>query len=189
LLHPYLIVGVANTKTSRGEVAMSRKIIQLLKYASFIILSTSVYGLAMYFVYTWLAGYSLLLAYLGNLVLIIIALVWDEANFKMYDSIIESKKALEEVKGSRFFRYVLDSFISFKAALYLYYVLIMIFSQIVNAYPALVHENIGSFVSANEYSILLLIAVDLFSGQFSKDRKRAGEVLKRFENAWDEESG
>ena len=166
---------------------MSKKVIQIAKYASFIVLSATVYGLIMYLVYTWLAGHSLLLAYLGNLALIIVALVWDELNFKTYESLIKSKEALKELKGSRFFRYILESFISFKAALYLFYVLIMVFSKIIESYPALLNEGLGSFIAANEYSILLLIAVDLFSGQFVKDRKRAGAVLKRFERAWEEE--
>jgi hypothetical protein len=157
-----------------------------MKYASFIVISTSIYGLAMYFVYTWLAGYSLFLAYLGNLALIIIALVWDELNFKSYDSIMQSQEALKELKGSRFLRYLLDSFISFKAVLYLLYVFIMLFSQVIDAYPTLIHEGFGNFITANEYSILLLIAVDLFSGQFSKDRKRAGAVLEKFEKAFKE---
>jgi len=166
---------------------MPKRFIQILKYASFIILSNTIYGLAMYFAYTWLVRYSLLLAYLGNLVLIIIALVWDEANFKTYDSLLASKEALDELKNSRFFRYIMDSFISFKASLYLFYALIMILSFIVVSYPTILPESLGSFIAANEYSILLLIAVDLFSGQFTKDRKRTKAVLERFEKAWDEE--
>ncbi|MCL2757633.1 MAG: hypothetical protein FWD43_06110 [Coriobacteriia bacterium] len=168
---------------------MLKKLIKIIKYVLFLLLSTTLYGLAMYFVYTWLVGYSLLLAYLGNLILIIIALVWDESNFKLYDSLVKSKDALKELKNSRYFRWILDSFISFKAALYLFYVLIMVFSQIINAYPTLAYESLASFIAANEYSILLLIAVDLFSGQFVKDRKRMSSVLERFEKAWKEEEG
>lgn len=163
---------------------MSEKIIRIIKYASFIILSAFVYGFVMYLVYSWLSGYSIVYAYFGNLVLIIIALVWDEANFKMYDKMLQSKEAIKELKTSRFFRYILDSFISFKAALYLFYVVIMIFSKIIISYPALVNQDLSSFIAANEYSILLLIAIDLFSGQFVKDRKRAGAIMEKFEKAW-----
>ena len=166
---------------------MSKKFARGMKYASFVVLSTFVYGVVMYFVYTWLAGFSLLLGYLGNLALIIIALVWDELNFKSYDKMVQSKEALAALKGSRFFRYILDSFISFRAALYLFYVVIMIFSQVLGSYPALASGGFASFISANEYSILLLIGVDLFSGQFVKDRKRAAAVLEKFEKAWNEE--
>jgi len=160
-----------------------QKVAQLLKYASFFLVSTTVYGLLMFFAYIWLARYSLLLAYLGNLVLIVIALVWDEANFKVLDSLMESKEAVAEMKTSRSFRWILDSFISFKAALYLYYVLIMLFSQVLHSYPTLVHENLVSFINANEYSILLLIAVDLFAGQFAKDRASARAMRAKFEKA------
>ena len=160
-----------------------QKATQLLKYASFFLVSTSIYGLAMFFAYIWLARYSVLLAYLGNLVLIIIALVWDEANLKVLDSLTESKEALLEMKKSRSIWWVLDSFISFKAALYLYYVLIMLFSRVLQSYPTLVHENLVSFINANEYSILLLIAVDLFAGQFVADRVKARAIRAKIEKA------
>ena len=166
---------------------MSKKIKQIIKYAVYIIVSTSVYGLIMYLAYTGLAGFSLLLAYLGNLVLIIVALVWDELNFKVYDSLMHSKQTLEELKTSRTFRYIFESFISFKAALYLFYVLIMILSQIVGHYPTFMPDNLASFIAANEYSILLLVAVDLFSRQFKKDRKRAKAVYRKFEKAWSDD--
>jgi len=166
---------------------MSKKIIRIIKYAGFLVLSTALYGLVMYFAFTWLSKYSLILAYLGNLVLIVVALVWDEANFKTYDSLLHTKEYLDQLKDKRYFRFLLDSFISFKAALYLYYVLIMIISQVITSYPTLLPETLGNFFIANELSILLLVAVDLFTSQFEKDRKRSAEVLEKFEKAWSED--
>ncbi|MCL1890594.1 MAG: hypothetical protein FWG00_00950 [Coriobacteriia bacterium] len=163
------------------------KLVRILKYAAFLVISTGLYGLAMFLVYTWLSGYSLLLAYFGNLVLIILALLWDEGNFKMYDRVMQSKEALAELKESRAFRFTLEGFISFKAALYLFYVLILVLSHVVAAYPNFMPDILANFITANEYSILLLIAVDMFSGQFAKDRKRASAVLQRFEKAWNED--
>lgn len=163
---------------------MQTKLIRVAKYAAFLLVSTGLYGLAMFGVYTWLSGYSLLLAYFGNLALIIIALLWDEANFKMYDKVLQSKEALDELKNSRVFSFTLEGFISFKAALYLFYVLIMVFSRVIATYPNLIYESVSSFIIANEYGILLLVAVDMFAGQFAKDRKRATTVLEKFEDAW-----
>ena len=73
----------------------------------------------------------------------------------------------------------LDSFVSFKTVLYMFYIFILIFSQIIDFYPALVGENIGNFISANSYSILLLIALDQVIGQFSKDRERVGKISEK----------
>ncbi|MCL1797289.1 MAG: hypothetical protein FWG24_03130 [Eggerthellaceae bacterium] len=171
----------------RQKGTTKMRFMQGFKYAAFLLISTGLYGLAMFFVYTWLSRYSLLLAYFGNLALIIIALLWDEGNFKMYDKVMQSKEALAELKESRAFSFTLEGFISFKAALYLFYVLILVFSHVVAAYPNFMPESLASFITANEYSILLLIAVDMFSGQFVKDRKRASAVLGKFKEAWSEE--
>lgn len=119
---------------------------------------------------------------MANLGLIILALVADEYAFKIYDAAMQSKKAINELKKSRLFRFHLDAHISFKAILYLFYISIMIFSQIVDAYPTLVSENLRNFIVANEYSILLLIALDLFSGQFVKDRERVKRLSEEFED-------
>jgi len=129
----------------------------------------------------WLAGYSLLFAYLGNLVLIIFALLSDHITFSVYDSAMQKKENIDVFRKSRFIRFHLDSFISYKTTLYMFYILILLLSQIINAHPTLIDEGIRNFISANEYGILLLIAVDLLIGQFSKDRIKAKEFKKKVE--------
>jgi hypothetical protein len=159
---------------------MSNKINRIIKHILYVAFAGILYGLVMYFVHSWLASYSLLYAYLGNLALILLALAADELTFKMFESVMQSEKQLAELKNSRFFRFFLDAFISFKAILYLFYISIMIFSQIIVSYPALVNESLGNFIHANEYSILLLMAIDLFSGQFSKDKERVKKLSVTF---------
>jgi len=144
------------------------------------------WGFLMYFAFEWLAGYSLLLAYLGNILLIIVALAADELTFSMYTRAFQSEAALRELEKSRFFRLFLGAFVSFKAILYLFYILIMLLSQIVTYYPTLVHENVTNFIVANEYSILILVAIDLFSGQIRIDKKRRTRLSKEFENRLNE---
>ena len=55
---------------------MSEKIKKIVKYVLYALTSNVIYGLLLFFVFTRLAGYSLLYAYLGNLALIIIGLIF-----------------------------------------------------------------------------------------------------------------
>jgi hypothetical protein len=82
-------------------------------------------------------------------------------------------------------RWILDNYVSFKTALYLFYIIILIVSQIIEFNPALVDEELGVFILASRYSILFLMAFDMLIGQFSKDRdntkKLSEELRKHFE--------
>ena len=160
---------------------MLNKLKQIIKYVLYILFGSVIYGIILFLVYTWLAGYSLVLAYLGNLALIIIAIVSDNLAFKVYDSAMQTDKHVEEFKKSRFLRFQLDSYISFKTTLYMFYIFILFFSQIINANPILLNQDLLNFISANEYGILLLIAVDLLIGQFKKDREKSTEYQKKIE--------
>ena len=160
---------------------MPNKIKQIIKYVGYIIFGGVLWGLFMYFIYTWFVGYSLLLAYLVNLALIVIALVADVYTLKVLEKAMQSKELLKEMEKSRFIRFYFDAFISFKAILYLFYIAIMIFSQVIDYYPTLTPDSLGSFIVANEYSILILIAIDLFSGQFSRDKHKRKELSEKLE--------
>ena len=172
-------------KTRTGVRSTSNKIKKIIRYVIFALISNVLYGLLLYFVFTWLAGYSILYGYFGNLMLIIIGLVWDEQNHKLW----QSEKLLTEIQantldatlGKQMLRLYLDAFTSFKTILYLFYIFILVFSQIIDFIPTLVNENIANFISANTYSILLLIAVDQLIGQFSKDRERMKRISAKLE--------
>jgi len=166
----------------RGKFLMSNKIKKILKYLSYILASNIIFGCIIYFTYTWLVGFSLLYAYLGNLALIILGLILDELAFKTYQSekfvtAVKKEHRKEIEKNYRIIQWQMDNFVSFKATLYMFYVLILIFSQIIEFYPTLVGENLENFILANSYSILLLIAFDQIIGQFSKDRRKAKDIL------------
>jgi len=160
---------------------MQDKFKRAVKYVLYVVFSSGLYGVILYFVSTWLAGYSLLYAYLGNLVLIIIALASDNATFKVYESVMQSKKHVEELRKSRFLRFQLDAFVSYKTVLYMFYIVILLFSQIINSGLLLINENLMNYISINEYGILLLIAVDLLIGQFTKDREKSKYFKEKIE--------
>ena len=160
---------------------MLSKFKKIIKYVLYFIYGSVIYGVILFLVYTWLAGYSHVFAYLGNLALIIFALATDDYMFKIYDTAMQTKKYVEEFRKSRFLRFQLDSYISFKTTLYLFYIFILFFSQIINSSPALLNQDFLNFVSANEYGILLLIAVDLLTGQFKKDREKSRIYMEKVE--------
>ena len=122
-------------------------------------------------------------AYFGNLTLIVLALVVDEIILKSYHSMIRSEKYAEQLVKDPFFRFSLDAFVSFKTILYLFYILILIVSQMAEFNPTMLSGDLESFISANKYSILLLIAVDRLISQFPKDREKiavlSAEIKKR----------
>jgi len=164
-------------------------IIRLSRYILCALIANAAYGVLLYFVFTWLAGYSLLYAYLGNLALIILILAIDEYTHKILQSekfIMKLKKEKDPEKSYRSLEWGLSNFGSFKTDLYLFYVFILVFSQIIEFHPSLVGDNLGGFIRANSYSILFFIAFDTLLGQYSKDRKRMKEILATIKKSLDE---
>ena len=170
---------------------MGNKIKRIFNFIWFFIYSNVIYGLIVYFVFTWLSGYSLLLGYFGNLVLIILGLVLDACIFKELQSkelVQKLKKEKNPEQASRFLKLVTDNYVSFKTTLYLFYLIILVFSQIISFYPTLFGENISNFILANNYSILFLISFDMLSKQFSKDRAKMKSISENLAKSMDEEN-
>ena len=114
---------------------MSKKIIQIIKNLLYALISNIIFSFILYGTYTWLAGYSLLYAYLGNIALIIFALVLDEFTLKSIQSAIQSKKLVTKMDKDASLLFM-DVFISFKTVLYIVYIFILILSPIIDFYPA-----------------------------------------------------
>ncbi|MDR2532898.1 MAG: hypothetical protein LBC82_08685 [Oscillospiraceae bacterium] len=168
---------------------MSNKIMKIIKHLLYAVISNLLYGFVVYFVYTLLIGYSLLYVYLVNLVLIFLFFVWDEAMVKLWESkkiSILLKKEKDTEKSSRQFLWFIDAFVSFKTVLYLFYIIILIIAQVIDSYPTLLNENLANFILANNYSILVLIAADQLTGQFSKDRRRVKEISAKIKKEFAE---
>lgn len=75
---------------------------------------------------------------------------------------------------------MIDSFVSFKTILFIFYFIILIASQIINLVPNVVNEEMKSFVFANTYGIVLLISFERIFTQFSKDKKEMEKISKEF---------
>ena len=165
---------------------MAGKIKKIGRYAIYLIGSNAIYGVMVYHVFTWLSGYSLVLAYFGNLAMIVLGLSIDEYALKM----LQSEKLAMQVKEEkdseinyRMIEGIMSSFISFKTALYLFYIFILLFSQIVKFYPTIVGENMRNFIGANDYSILFLLAFDTIIANFTKDRQRMEKIYDEFKKS------
>jgi hypothetical protein len=170
------------------------KVRQTSKYLLYALYTNVVFGTIYYLVFMWLVDYSLLYAYLGSLALIIMGLELDRyAERALTPARIMME--LKKLKGKdrrlnyRVFQWFLDSFISFKTVLFVFYFLILGASQISNIDPTLVGKDLSAFILANNYGIVLLIAVDRIVGQFSRDRKGMEERSKGLKKALKEDPG
>ena len=171
---------------------MATKIKQISLYLLMSLITIIIYGTVLYFVCKWLAGYSLLHAYLGNIALIIITLAIDELMLKTYQPeklAMRTKKEKDVEKGYRNVLSALDSSVSFKTDLYLFYVFVLVASKITEYRPALAGDDIGIFLQINSYSILLLVAIDMLIGQFAKDRERIRRIKEKFKEYFSEGTG
>jgi len=165
---------------------LSNKIKRAGRHIAYVIFSNIIFGLIYYFVFSWLVGHSLLYAYLGCLVLIVFGLALDKVAVKSLTSkstVMELKKLPKKnrEKNYRLLQLIIDSFVSFKTILFVFYIFILIASQIISIDPTLLGENITDFIIANSYGIVLLMAVDRIIGQFSQDRKdmkKNSEILR-----------
>jgi hypothetical protein len=137
----------------------------------------------LYFVFTWLAGYSLLYGYFGSLTFMAIMIVIEEYSTRTMESETWFKKVSEQKdreKLLRSFSKGIEYNISTKTILYLFYVFVLIFSQIIENNPALAGEDLRIFILSNNHSILVLIAIDMLIGQVSKDRERMKKIAVKF---------
>ena len=86
----------------------------------------------------------------------------------------------EQKQSKQFISWVLDSFVSFKTVLFVFYFFILIISQIINIASSFAGETLKSFILANNSGIVLLIAFDRIGNQFTKDRKDMEEKSEKF---------
>ena len=164
---------------------MSGRMRQLGRRVAYAVFSNILYGFIVYFTFMWLVGYSLLAAYLGILVLIVAALAIDEFTLRMYQStklIASIKKDKNPAQAYRQALGLLESFVSFRVVLYLFYALVLVFSQIVefSSGSITVGGRLGDFLLITRYNILLIIAFDMLTGQFAADKRRLRKIAAAF---------
>jgi len=130
-----------------------------------------------YVIYNWLAGGHRLLAYIYNIAFIAIILLFDKyANFVM------SKDGFLTAERTRFKHFLAQAlfathFVSFKTALYLFYIIMLIISRVSVLEPSLIDRHQLSFIYSVEYGVVLLIPLDKFLELLTKDDKRILKIL------------
>ena len=165
---------------------MLNKFKKITGFLLYILFTNTIFGFILYYTFTWLVGYSPLYAYLGNLAFIILGLLMDDYVIKVLVRDLQLKKRAKKSEKALIIS-LLSSYISFKTVLYLFYIFILIISQIIKFYPDLLNEALGNFISANTYSILLLMSIDKIILQFIKDRSKMNEILEKFKDYLNEE--
>ena len=170
---------------------MLNKIKPVKNYLLYAVFSNIIFGFIYYLVFSQLVKISLLVAYLGCLALIFTGLYLDKLlmrdiiSGKTIDQ-IKHLNATDQVKNYRLIQTILNSFVSFKTILFVFYFFILVASQVLNIAPSLANENISNFITANSYGMVLLLAFDRIIGQFAKDREMTKEKSELFKVAMDE---
>lgn len=150
---------------------MSNRIGHINKYLVYDILGIAVYGLVLYFGFTWLAGFSLLYASLWNFALIVLAVAFDAYANKIVQSDETIKLMKEKYNAEKVDHMIRGGFVSFKSLIYLFYLFLLVASKTIDINPAIASENFVHFIHTNDYSIVFLLAFDTFINQFAKDRE------------------
>jgi len=149
-----------------------------------VVVSATLFALfAYYVIFLRLADRQEFIAYIYNLVFIAVVLVFD----KFAEHIMSKDEFLvkERTKVGHFLAQVLFAthMISYKTALYFFYICMLILSRIAILHPDLVERFDMSFVLSIEYGILLLVPLDKFIDLLTSDNKRTMRVINRLKRA------
>jgi len=144
------------------------------------VLTAVLYGLfAYYIIYGRFAAGRPLIAYIYNLFFILVILLLDKLyHYYMRDGeFFMSEHSRFSVALSKTLFYT--HFVSFKTALYLFYLAMLIVSRTAMLEPEIIGSYFRSFIHSVEYGILLLLPLDKFSEHLQRDDKRIFSIFKR----------
>ena len=111
---------------------------------------------------------SMIAATVNNFAMIIVFIIED----KISDYFTNKRKTDEQSKNQNIVKKILIAYfnsVSFKTALYLFYIFILVCSAIDSVAPGFFNDDFSLYLLTVEYGILVLIAADTFLGQFFKD--------------------
>jgi len=160
---------------------ISTKATNTLLYILESIVVACLFGLfSFYVIYRGGAGGIPLYAYSLNLAFIVVVLLLE----KLLDNIMLSKsftitpltrpyKALMEKA------LYLTHMVSFKTALYLYYLVILLVSRAATLEPDIISDYVRTYIHSVEYCVLLLIPFDKLLEQITKDEKRNKKIYAK----------
>ena len=157
---------------------MSSKLKQIALYILISLISVIGYGYITFFlIYRDLAGGSMLYSYLWNIGFIIAFLLIDALIYMK----MQSKEFAITKKNYFFARWTfIESSISFKTTIYLFYIFILIGSRVAVLDPTLVSAEFRNFMLSIEYGLVLVIAFDKLIESFLKDHKRMQKISAKF---------
>ncbi|MCL2407044.1 MAG: hypothetical protein FWC95_03870 [Defluviitaleaceae bacterium] len=123
-------------------------------------------------IFQWLAGGNNFAAYIINLGVIAMILVMDE--LASHHTAREDFFTKRRSKFRGFIAKILfySHIVSFKSALYLFYILMLVLSRVTNLDQNILSREDISFIYSVEYGILLLIPLDKLIDLIVKDDKR-----------------
>ena len=123
------------------------------------------------FVFNSTSEQGLLAATIWNFALIIFFLISEKVEF-YFAKKLKAKYEISEKKPNILIRILikyLGGDVSFKTALYLFYIFVLVCSAINAVEPYLFNEEFAAYLLTVEYGILVLVAADTFINQFFKD--------------------
>jgi len=137
--------------------------------------------IAYYLIYERLAGGHPLIAYVYNIIFIIIMLILD----KILDYFMTREDFLTRDRGkvANFFARLLFAahFVSFKTALYLFYIAMLVVSRVSMLEEGLISGHLDTFINSVEFGVVLLIPLDRFIELITKDDRRIENIIARIE--------
>jgi len=146
------------------------------------IITAAAYGMITYMViYNRLAGGYALLAYVYNILLMLVFLLLDKVADRLMgkDDFLSKKRS----RAGTILARVLFAlhFVSFKTSLYLFYIIMLIASRVAALEHGLISLELYYFIRSVEYGVLLLIPLDKFMDMVTQDDRRITRILRRLE--------
>jgi len=153
------------------------KLMNVLKYSLAAIISAVGFAYVSFIITIRTAGDSMLLAYLLNVGYILLLLVGDMILYKK----MESKQFALRKKNYALYKFAhFDSYISSKTVAYIFYIFVLVASQIHYFYPALFDETFGNYMESIKFCLVIVIAVDKLIDHVYKDVKRINNISAKF---------
>jgi len=156
------------------------KIIRIAGYGITAVFLAFAFGFFTYHVTTGIAGNSVILSYLFNIVYIFVLLLIDMILYAK----MESKKLIITKENYKKYRFAyLDSYVSSKTTVYLFYLFVLIAGQLHYFNPALLSGEFGDYLESIKYCLVIVMAIDKLIEHLFKDIKRVNKLSEKFEES------
>ena len=163
---------------------MRLKLINIAGYGAGAIITTVSFGFVTYRLTTVIAGNSVALSYLFNIGYIVILLIIDTILYRK----MESKELAITKENYKRYRYAyIDSYVSSKTTVYLFYIFVLIAGQLHYFNPVLLSGEFGDYLESIKYCLVIVMALDKLIDHIFKDVKRISKLSVKFNKIKDNE--